>query len=270
MPALLRASHPLPTVAVTLVAVVLAASGGLGPWRTILVGFVILANQLSIGLSNDWLDAERDRQSARPDKPVALGELSVGAARTAAITTALASVALSIPLGWQAMIAQAVFLASGWVYNAWLKRTVASVVPYFVGFAALPLFVSLAADPPALASPWVVLAGGLLGIAAHGANVLPDLEDDRATGVQGLPHRIGARATGCIIAVSLAAASASVVFGAGLSGGLPIAGFVVSLLVASVCVWLVWNRPDSRLVFRLIIVDALIVVALLAASGTVA
>ena len=270
MPALLRASHPLPTVAVTLVAVVLAASGGLGPWRTILVGCVILANQLSIGLSNDWLDAGRDRETARADKPVARGELGVSTARAAAIVAAVASVALSLALGWGAVLAHAVFLASGWLYNAALKSTVFSVVPYFTGFAALPLFVSLSAEQPMVASPWVVLAGGLLGIAAHGANVLPDLDDDRATGVRGFPHRIGVRATGCLIAVSLAGASASVVFGARLTGWVPVAGFAVSLVVAAACVWLVWNRPESRLVFRLIIVDALIVVALLAASGTVA
>jgi 4-hydroxybenzoate polyprenyltransferase len=270
MPALLRAAHPLPTVAVTVVAIVLSVSAGLGVWRTVLVGLVILANQLSIGLSNDWLDAGRDRETARSDKPVARGELALGTARGVAIACAVASVALSIPLGWWAVAAHAVFLASGWAYNAGLKSTVFSVVPYFTGFASLPLFVSLSAEQPVFASPWVVLAGGLLGIAAHSANVLPDLDDDRATGVRGFPHRIGVKATGVLIAAGLAGASASVVFGAGLTGWVPVAGFVASLGVAVACVWLVWRHPESRVVFRLIMVDALIVVALLAAAGPVA
>jgi hypothetical protein len=30
----------------------------------------------------------------------------------------------------------------------------------------------------------------LLGVGAHGANVLPDLDVDRVTGVAGLPHRV--------------------------------------------------------------------------------
>ena len=34
-------------------------------------------------------------------------------------------------------------------------------------------------------------AAAALGSAAHFVNVLPDLADDAATGVHGLPHRLG-------------------------------------------------------------------------------
>jgi hypothetical protein len=54
------------------------------------------------------------------------------------------------------------------------------------------VLVTLALPEPALASPWAFAAGALLGVAAHFANVLPDLDDDRATGVRGLPQSLAA------------------------------------------------------------------------------
>jgi hypothetical protein len=44
--------------------------------------------------------------------------------------------------------------------------------------------------------------------------VLPDLADDAATGVRGLPHRLGARRIAPVAAVVLTAASAVVLVGA--------------------------------------------------------
>ena len=41
----------------------------------------------------------------------------------------------------------------------------------------------------------MVLTASALGVAAHFLNTLPDFDDDAATGIQGLPHRIGATAS---------------------------------------------------------------------------
>ena len=54
-------------------------------------------------------------------------------------------------------------------------------------------------------------AGALLGIGAHGANVVPDLQDDQATGVRGLPHRVGGTATSIGTALALVGATVLVV-----------------------------------------------------------
>ena len=43
----------------------------------------VLAGQLTIGWGNDLVDAERDRQVGRADKPLAHGELSTAAVRLA-------------------------------------------------------------------------------------------------------------------------------------------------------------------------------------------
>ena len=56
-------------------------------------------------------------------------------------------------------------------------------------------------------------AGALLGVGAHLVNVLPDLEDDRSTGVRGLPHRLGRTGAGVLAPVILVVASCLVLIG---------------------------------------------------------
>ena len=50
-------------LALTLIPVVLGASIGLEPWRLTALGAAMLCGQASVGLSNDWLDAERSLRS---------------------------------------------------------------------------------------------------------------------------------------------------------------------------------------------------------------
>jgi 4-hydroxybenzoate polyprenyltransferase len=263
---LARSTHPGPALAVTLVTVVLGIAAGLEPWRLVLLGLAMLANQLSVGLSNDWLDAARDRTSGRTDKPVALGLVSPRLARNTALASAALALVLTVPLGAPALVAHAVMLGSAWSYNLRLKRTAFSVVPYIVSFGMLPLIATLALPVPSVAAWWAMVAGALLGVAAHFANVLPDLADDAATGVRGLPHRAGRRLSGLVIAVSLAAASALVVFGSGAPGAVQWVGLAVTLTLAAVTVVLVLTRPPTRLLFQLIITTAIVDVALLALS----
>lgn len=265
--ALLKSTHPGPSVAVSAITAVLAIGVGWEAWRVAVIGCAMLVGQASVGLSNDWIDADRDRAVGRTDKPVATGAVSARVARDAAIGCAIVAVALTIPLGWAATLAHVIFIASAWSYNLGLKNSAASVLPYVVSFGMLPLVVTLAGSRPGLASPWALLAGATLGIAAHFANVLPDLDDDRATGIRGLPHRLGLRATGAVIGSSLAIAAAAIVFGLQRTGWLPITGFALSVGVAAWCATLVFRGRLSRLVFRLIIVGAVVDVMLLATAG---
>src|SRR3954465_2723677 len=124
---LVLATHLGPTVAVTVVATLLGGAGGVGPARAALLCVPVLAGQASIGWSNDWLDADRDRAVARADKPVVQGAVQPGVLRMAALLAAGAAVVLSLLLGWTAGLLLLVLVASGWAYNAGLKRTVASV-----------------------------------------------------------------------------------------------------------------------------------------------
>ena len=262
--ALALSTHPGPTVAVTIVTAVLALGAGLDLGRLVLVTVAVLFNQISVGLSNDWIDAQRDAAVGRRDKPIARGWISAGAVRTASIATVVLAIALTLPLGWGATLAHVVFIASAWSYNVWFKRTPLSVLPFVVSFGILPAIVTLAAVP-AVFAPWWMLAGGaLLGVSAHFANVLPDLADDAATGISGLPHRVGRRASGLTIAVALAAASVLVVFGAGDPGVVQWIGLAVTLALAAVCGVLALTRPPTRLLFQLIMAAAIVNVVLLA------
>jgi 4-hydroxybenzoate polyprenyltransferase len=211
--ALALATHLGPTVAVTTVATLLAVAAGLPGGRVALVCLAVLAGQASIGWSNDWLDADRDRAVARSDKPVVQGAVDPARLRTAALAAAAVAVVLSLLLGIIPGLLLLVLVASGWAYNAGLKRTAASVVPYVTGFGALPAGVVAAAPGTPIAPWWLVTAGGALGAAAHLANVAPDLEEDLATGVRGLPHRLGSRMSALTAGLLLGGASVLLVVG---------------------------------------------------------
>lgn len=260
MSALLRSAHPIPAAGVTIVAILLAVAVGLDAWRVAVLGFVMALDQLSVGWSNDWIDAERDRAAGRTDKPVARGEIGIGMVRAAAIAAAVASVIVSIPLGWPAVLAHAIVLAGGWAYNAGLKSTAFSAVPYLVTFGALPGFATLAAAEPALPPWWAAATGALLGLAAHIANVLPDLDDDRRTGVRGFAHRLGPKVGTIVAGVALAGAALVLLLGVGPTP-ISIAGVAVSAAISAAAV--VLGLRGSRAAFRLVILAALVDVVLL-------
>jgi 4-hydroxybenzoate polyprenyltransferase len=265
--ALALATHLGPTVAVTTVATLLAVAAGLPGDRTALVGAAVLAGQASIGWSNDWLDADRDRAVARADKPVVQGAVQPGRLRTAALIAAALAVVLSLLLGVVPGVLLVVLVASGWAYNAGLKRTAASLLPYVTGFGALPAGVVAAAPGTPVAPWWLVTAGGALGAAAHLANVAPDLEDDRATGVRGFPHRLGVRASAVTTALLLG--GASVVLVVGPDGPPTAAGWVgLGLALPAVAVAaLAGTARFRRLAFPAVMLLTVLDVVLLVLGG---
>ncbi|MFO7589806.1 MAG: UbiA family prenyltransferase [Acidimicrobiia bacterium] len=187
---LLRAAHLLPTVAVTTVTTALAVSAGRGP-ESVWVGLAVLAGQLSVGWSNDYLDRERDRATGRLDKPIVAGAVAASTVRAAACLALVACVPLSFLSGWRAALVHLGAVGFAWSYNAALKQGPWSVVPYTVSFGALPAFVTLGLPGHPWPPAWAVAASALLGSGAHLVNALPDLDADRSVGIRGLPHRLG-------------------------------------------------------------------------------
>lgn len=211
--ALLRCCHPEPALAVTVFVTALAVAAGHGPAGAAAVGAAVLAGQLSVGWCNDAADARRDTACGRTDKPVAEGRLSVRAVAVAAWTALVLCVPLSLLSGPGAAAAHLTGVAAGWAYNLRLKHTLLSPLPYAVGFASLPVFVTLGLPRPAWPAWWAVAAGALLGVGAHLVNVLPDIEDDLATGVRGLPQSLGRTACRWLAPLVMLAAVGVVVAG---------------------------------------------------------
>ncbi len=266
--ALLLASHPGPTIVVTIVAGVLGFGLGYPLGRLILLMAAVLAGQLSIGWSNDWIDAGRDAAVHRRDKPAARGAIAVTAVRTAAFTAAGATVVLSLLLGPLAAAVHILAVGMGWAYNLGLKNTAVSFLPYAVSFGLLPAVATLGQTVPRFAAPWVLAVGALLGVAAHFTNVLPDLADDRDTGIRGLPHRLGSRPSGYIAFACVGIATVILTFAPGPHPNAALlVGLVAGLTIAIVGTILVARTNTTRVLMRLIMACALIDVVMLALAG---
>jgi 4-hydroxybenzoate polyprenyltransferase len=261
-----RASHPEPSAAVTVIAVTLALAEGRTAGGVVAVGAAVLAGQLSVGWHNDWLDAARDLVAGRADKPVALGAVgrrTVGAAAAAAL---VAVVPLSFLSGWRAALAHLAAVGLAWAYNARLKSTVASFVPYALAFPLLVTFLSLGRPGAPGPAWWELVTAGLLGCGAHLVNAAPDLADDMASGVVGLPQRLGYRRSIGAATVLLLAATVVVVLGPGDPGPARWSALGAAVAVVTGAVVL-GRRPGSRLLFRGAMLVALIDVASLVAMG---
>ena len=264
--ALLKACHPAPAAAVTAIATALAVSAGRGA-GSLAVAAAFLSGQLSVGWSNDWVDAARDRAVGRTDKPVVSGGLPVAVVRTAALWAAVLCVPLSLLMGRYAGALHLVAVASAWGYNVVLKRTALSFLPYALSFGLVPSIVVLGLPGHPFAAWWATAAGALLGVGAHLVNVLPDLDDDAVTGVRGLPHRLGRRASSVLAVGLLLTATGLLTFGSGASGPAATAALPVAAVIAGTGLAL-GQRPGSRAPFIGALLVAGVDVALLVARGS--
>src|SRR5450756_934534 len=112
--ALARACHLGPTLAVTALVTTVAVGAGAGGRVSALIGAAVLAGQLSVGWSNDWIDAERDLAVGRRDKPIVAGSVPTRVVRAGALVAAALCVPLSLATGWRAGFAHLVAVAAAW------------------------------------------------------------------------------------------------------------------------------------------------------------
>ncbi|MFI9111648.1 UbiA family prenyltransferase [Streptomyces venezuelae] len=267
--ALLRSCHPEPTIAVTVFVTALSAASGQGAGGAVAAGSAVLAGQLSIGWCNDAVDAVRDTASGRRDKPLAGGALKPRTVAVAAVLALLLCVPLSLLSGVAAAAVHVTgVVAGGWAYNLALKSTLLSPVPYAVGFASLPAFVTLGGPTPAWPAWWAVVTSALLGVGAHWVNALPDIADDLATGVRGLPQRLGPVACRRLTLVTLLAAVAVVTLGPPGEARLPVWLCATAAGCAAAAGAAPWWPPASRWPFRAAIAVAGLAVAQLLSRGS--
>ncbi|MFM9015762.1 MAG: UbiA family prenyltransferase [Candidatus Nanopelagicus sp.] len=199
---LLKATHIGPTSAVTLISFLLASSlWWEGP--AFIIAFSVFLGQLLVGFTNDLYDYPDDLKHNRNDKPLVSGEITTAQLKSAIkIVTPLAIlVNLFGPLGIKGGLIYLLGVGLGISYNFYFKFTLLSPLPYALAFAALVAAIVVATDrtPPL----WLLISAACLGVAAHFANVIKDINEDLKSEIIGLPQKIGKKASRVVIGILL-------------------------------------------------------------------
>ena len=194
-----RVVHPAPTAAVilltaTLGAILLAQAGRSIDARWALTVASVAGSQIFVGATNDLVDRTRDQAAGRLTKPLAGGDLSIGAAAWVAAGGLGLQLAASAWLGLAPLLFGLIAVLSALAYNVWLSRTPWSVVPYLVSFGVLPLWIASGVGVPIERVAVAPLLVAPFAAAAHLANVLGDFAADAALGSRNLAQVLGRRA----------------------------------------------------------------------------
>ena len=98
---MLGAAHLEPSLVVVAVTAGLAVGVGMDGGQLALLMGAVLSGQLSVGWSNDWIDARRGRDDGRPDKPAATGAVARTTVQRAAVgaLAGLTTVVMVVILG---------------------------------------------------------------------------------------------------------------------------------------------------------------------------
>jgi len=189
---LLRTSHLGPTLLVTFVSYLLALRFWWeGP--SFVIAFTVFCGQLVVGWTNDLVDLPLDQREGRTNKPMVDGKLSPITVKRATWVALVFVTLFSLfgPMGIIGGLVHLLGVGSGVAYNFYFKTNRFSFLPYAISFAALPASITLSrGDAPQL---WLLISGSCLGLSAHFANVVKDMERDRAAGITGLPQILGSQ-----------------------------------------------------------------------------
>jgi hypothetical protein len=110
----LRAAYIRPWIAVTFIVALLATGQGVSGKEVVVVIAAIFTGQLTIGWGKDLLDASRDHQVGRRDKPLANGMLPP----SVALRCVAVRIGLSLLPGWRSGLThRALGVAFGHLYN---------------------------------------------------------------------------------------------------------------------------------------------------------
>ncbi len=227
----------------------------------------VLAGQLSVGWCNDAADAARDTATGQARKPIVIGLVAARTVRSAATVALLLAVPLSLLSGLAAATVHLIAVAAAWAYNLRLKSTLLSWAPYTLAFGLVPLFVALGQPGHELPPWWLTAAAALLGLAAHLANVLPDIAADLTTGVRGLPQRLGVARVRALAPVPSLLAVALLVLAPPGPPEIPGWSALTAATALTVTGWALGAR-HARLPFATVVGVAAIGVLLLLAQGS--
>jgi protoheme IX farnesyltransferase len=171
---------------------VASAGDALDAGRLALAVAAMLFSQLAIGWTNDYVDRDIDAVH-QPSKPIPSGLVDITVLRPAIVLVVIVSLVLGALLGPWTLALLVIGTAAGLAYDLRLKDTPWSMQAFVVAFAVLPPFVWTALDVYRDEFAWLYVIGAPLAVAAHIANVLPDLETDAVAGRRNLVVALGAR-----------------------------------------------------------------------------
>jgi 4-hydroxybenzoate polyprenyltransferase len=208
---LAKASHFGPTLLVTTLSLFFAS---LYWWEgpAIVIAFGVFLGQLVVGWSNDLIDYEDDLKHQRMNKPLVAQVITQR--RLLTFLRIVLPLALFVnlfgPLGFVGGGLSIFAIGCAVAYNFYFKFTAFSWLPYAIAFAALPSSMALSKDqvPPV----WMWLGGALFGVAAHFLNVIKDMNQDHASGIQGLPQRCGTKGSIAVAVLLILSAIALLIF----------------------------------------------------------
>jgi 4-hydroxybenzoate polyprenyltransferase len=104
-----------------------------------------------------------------------------------------------------------------------------------------------------------VVVAALLGVSAHFANTLPDLLEDRATGVKALPHIVGQKISALVISTTAILASSIAVYQSNsLAGLIGVIGLTATIVLAGIASVLSLRPTPPRAIFPLLVVACLV------------
>jgi 4-hydroxybenzoate polyprenyltransferase len=222
-PALLaRSAHPRQAVLTAAGLAAASAVSGRPPREVALVALTVLTGQALLGWDDDLADERADRVDERGTKPLVAGHLERGTLGFAVAVAVLLVVPLALSSGMRAGLAYLLSLAFAVVGDRLLGNGPLSWLPWALGFALYPAYLSYggwggAADghPPTVA---MTVAAALLGVGVHVLTSLRGLVDDNRAGRRHLPLRLALR-VGAPRLLVLAGLYSTVVLGAILLAG---------------------------------------------------
>jgi 4-hydroxybenzoate polyprenyltransferase len=250
--ALAKASHFGPTMTVTITSLLLANNlWWEGP--AFVIAFGVFLGQLLVGFTNDLNDYQDDLKHQRINKPLVSDQITTAQLQRVIKIVAPIAVVVNIagPLGVKGGLIYLFGVGMGISYNLYFKSTLLSPLPYAIAFGALVSCIVVATDrrPPL----WLITAAALLGVAAHFANVLKDLDQDLTSGIQGLPQKLGKKYSRIIVSLLLISTTLL------LNHTQPNRPLLVIGLIASV----ITSFAPNKLMFSSLMITAVIDVLLL-------
>ncbi len=177
----------------------------------------MLGGQLLVGITNELIDSDADRLS-KPSKPIPAGLVS----RRGAVLFGAGGLILMLVAGssFGALSFSILLIGTGTgiAYSLWFKRSPFAWLPYLIALPLLPIWVAVSLDrfDPALLLLYPLGALAVLGVQL--AQSIPDIDADRAAGIDSVTTRLGESPSALALLVLAARLAGAGVDGCGDSG----------------------------------------------------